>query len=123
MARIMASLFCLLLIDSAWAGNLGKSIDSLDAAAATMEAKIQLPPGAEPLKRYTRLYSVESIAGHEVLIAVYVLGWGDSVLKGSRVFLAPARMPGFYDGGCSVINVRYRLDTGQFLDVFCNGEA
>jgi hypothetical protein len=74
---------------------------------------IVLPKEAEPLKAYRRYYRRE---GGEVL-AVYVAGE-----KPGREWVPHQEAFSIHDGGCTVVNVRFEVQSKR-IDAFCNGEA
>ena len=81
----------------------------------TIELTIELPTGAYALDRYTRTY----MFGERKVLAIYTTHGQPGRVWVSR----PADFPVVFDGGCSVVNVAWDLETRSFLRVTCNGEA
>ena len=80
-----------------------------------IESTIELPAGAYDLDQYSRTY----MFGERKILAIYT-----SSGQPGRVWVSrPADFPMVFDGGCSVVNVVYDLETRTFLRVACNGSA
>lgn len=89
---------------------------------ASIEQRIVMPDGAEPLGDYTRTYS-RTAMGMPAEDG-YVYGVLDRVTPGPRFARwseAPVAEP--MDGGCSVIALRYSLARAAFDYIRCNGAA
>ena len=90
------------------------------AQAAQIEARYR-PPGwggvtAGPVDRYSRTYWRDAV-DQDVIVGQYVADAGAGRVR----LLASAKEAGFiFDGGCSVVNIRYRLSSGE-LDARCGG--
>ena len=78
-----------------------------------IEANIELPAGAHELEKYTRTY----MFGERKVLAIYTTHGRSGRSWVSR----PADFPVIFDGGCSVVNIVYDLETRSFLRVACNG--
>lgn len=84
-----------------------------------MEAALRLPEGAEPLDNYARYYAIEGAGGRREVRGVLV-----KRKDAAGVHLVKANsLPVLFDGGCSVVNVRYSPAEKKFLLVSCNGDA
>jgi hypothetical protein len=115
-----------------------------------IEAKLRLPPGAQPLGHYARFYAFDAPGK---VIAVYVVpeprdppgekceevtvdgksrpvacppphAWPPGVAAGRRRWVRNRReMPWIMDGGCLQISVTYDLKSGKIERATCNGYA
>jgi len=83
-----------------------------------IEASLHLPDGAAPLSSYTRYYAGTIKKGHRILLGHFEAGSG-------KVQIVPSvrDLPVVYDGGCSIVSIRYDVTAGRVLDLFCNGIA
>lgn len=82
-----------------------------------IEAGLEMPRG-HPLKTYRRYYSGEVSRGRHVVIAVF--------LKSNQpgVDVVPRdKLPRILDGGCSVMHLRYDVESQKVLMLICNGVA
>jgi len=79
----------------------------------TLEWNLVMPEGAGALGTYTRYYAERD----GMLIGIFVRGDdGIRIVPGGE-------LPLILDGGCSVVNLRYNLDTHKLTTIFCNGNA
>ena len=113
-----------------------------------LEAQMQLPKGAPPLDRYARYYAYKD---NNTVVGVYMIpmngpnpGDGcsemladmtskavpcpempnDDVPAGQRRWIENYRMlPSVHDGGCTIVNVTFRLSSLRVEHVTCNGLA
>lgn len=93
----------------AWAPTAGL-VDKIEAGLET--------PRGHPLQAYRRYYSGEVSGGHHVVIAVF--------LKSNHpgVEVVPRdKLPRILDGGCSVMHLRYDVESQKVLMLMCNGVA
>jgi hypothetical protein len=87
------------------------------ADVAAVEAKIELPKGAEPIAAYARYYSGVVVSGHRLVKGYYLRGFGRP-----GVYLKPYPDE-IDDGGCSVVTVYFDLTADRTAGAFCNGYA
>lgn len=95
--------------DCAWAPT-AELVDKI-------EAGLEIPRG-HPLQAYRRYYSGEVSGGHHVVTGVF--------LKSNHpgVEIVPRdKLPRILDGGCSVMHLRYDVDSQKVLMLICNGVA
>jgi len=111
-----------------------------------IEARISLPAGAWPLKKYARYYASDA---HGDVAAVYFVhregemqeaksfcAHGDvrvfpcgtepgtlrMIRNGQRVWLdSPDEFPGMSGGGCGEVDIHYHVKTDRFDTLECNG--
>ena len=85
---------------------------------AQIEAKIKMPKGTT-LAAYTRHYYGVVENKHRILIGVYIQS---DKFPGIRI--SPmAAVPKVLDAGCGVVNLKYDVNQGRTLAIFCNGNA
>jgi hypothetical protein len=83
-----------------------------------IETKIKMPKGTA-LNGYSRHYYGVVQSKHRILIGVYI-----QTDKSPGVKISPmATVPKVFDGGCGVVNLKYDVDQGRTLAIFCNGDA
>jgi hypothetical protein len=83
-----------------------------------VERKVRMPKGAAPLKTFTREYTGRIERGHRMIVGVYSGSSGEVVIAKSEQELYSA-----FDGGCSIVEVKYDLTSHRVIDAFCHGEA
>jgi|GEM_PF-6357543 len=118
------------------------SIVSTDTIGV-IEARVVLPPSAEPLEAYDRYYALERIGQHNLVHGVFLLrrSFGDvdrtgMVSLGSRPNVyrgASTDLPIVADGGCAVVSVVFDPVSSSFVQIeeesgaqftaVCNGLA
>lgn len=84
-----------------------------------IEAKLTLPRKAFPLSSYVRYYTGRIEKGHRILLGSFLhrpKSAGVRIISKDKMFYV-------YDGGCSVVTLKYDIDTNMLLSLFCNGEA
>jgi hypothetical protein len=86
---------------------------------ASLEKAIRLPMGARPLGQYRRFYAGKQAHNGRMIVAVLVL---DATKPGIDV-VDPTRLPVVFDGGCSVIDIEYDVESHMFKRVTCHGDA
>lgn len=84
-----------------------------------LEAEIILPPHSRPLGSYVRYYSMDSINGSPIWIGTFVYEDGHGRIK----VVPKNRQPMTFDGGCSVITVKYAIQSHTIMSLECNGYA
>ena len=84
-----------------------------------MEANLRLPDGADALESYVRYYAIEGAGGRREVRGVLVKRKNQTGVHLVKANALPVR----FDGGCSVVNVRYAPRDKKFLQVACNGDA
>ncbi len=108
-----------------------------------MEAGLHMPPGAAPLRRYVRLYTLDRAAtvddlpvttvrddvvlpeGRKIVVGVLVL---PSMFRNARLgapgvhIVEKSEMHQFFQGGCAVVNVVYDLSAKHTIASWCNYE-
>ena len=99
---------------------------------ARMEAVLKMPKGAIPLGAFDRFYTGVMVGkdgvpghvptGHRVIWAEYVLPNMHSMLPGLHIVPWDG-MPSIDDGGCSVVNAYYDVETARVAYIACNGYA
>lgn len=85
---------------------------------ADLESRLILPEGAMAMARYTRYYSGLETRNGLIIVARFVAGEDKAI-----VVDAEADLPGEFDGGCGIINIKYVVRRHRFIEVFCNGVA
>jgi len=85
---------------------------------AQIEAKIKMSKGTT-LAAYTRHYYGVVEESHRILIGVYIQTDKFPGVKISSM----AAVPKVLDGGCGVVNLKYDVNQGRTLAIFCNGDA
>jgi hypothetical protein len=88
----------------------------------TLERKVSLPNGADPLDSYQRYYAGENDRAGKVIHGRYV-GLTTLPRKGFISVVSPSKLPTIADGGCGVIDVIYSVPRSAVMSVACNGEA
>lgn len=91
----------------------------LKVTIAEIEKDLKLPGGSYPLSSYDRFYAKN--ATHDGIIHGVFRHRVD--LQGSIQIVPPSSLPVIFDGGCSVIRLRYSLVTHQVDYITCNGDA
>jgi len=109
-ALVAAGLLTLASQPQAYAGNAQTSLPDV---IGSLEWNLMMPEGAAALRAYTRYYAERD----GMLIGIFVRGE-----DGIRI-VSGGELPLIIDGGCSVVNLRYNLDTQRLAAIFCNGEA
>lgn len=82
----------------------------------TVEAELKMPEGTK-LASYARYYYGQFSNGHRMLIGEFVLG---SDAPGVHI-IAPSEAPKIFDGGCSLIDLKYDVEKKLVVDLSCNG--
>ncbi|WP_148667871.1 hypothetical protein [Mizugakiibacter sediminis] len=82
-----------------------------------IEAGLEMPRG-HPLQAYRRYYSGEASGGHHVVIAVFLKSDHPGVEVVPR-----DKLPRILDGGCSVMHLRYDVESQKVLMLICSGVA
>jgi hypothetical protein len=90
-----------------------------------IEKAVVLPSGAKPIENYARYYAAGS--ANKVMV-VYVIPPDEpqpyELRKGQRTWLTDYRLlPSINDGGCSVIEFSFDLQSSRVEHLLCNGEA
>lgn len=86
---------------------------------AVIEAEWKLPYRARPLADYKRYYAIDGRDGTPVLVGVHVQS-----AAGQGIYPVDLEgLPRIFDGGCSIIKLRYALATSTLLSISCNGHA
>jgi hypothetical protein len=83
-----------------------------------IEASLHLPDGAASLSSYTRYYAGTIKNGHRILLGHFEAGSGKV-----QIVRSVRELPVIYDGGCSIVSIRYDVTAERVLDLFCNGVA
>jgi hypothetical protein len=76
-----------------------------------------MPKGAKPIGAYTRHYEQGFDQGRRILFGLLTEG-GDK-----QIHIFGHNPPSPLDGGCSVVNLTFDLETGQVTMIGCNGLA
>ena len=84
---------------------------------AALEKAIRLPEGSEPLDQYRRFYAGNVAERKHIIVAVPELYPSDAAVK----IVDLAHLPFVFDGGCSVVDVQYEVESGSFRSVKCHG--
>lgn len=105
------------LLMSACTGSGAKHLGGAQLVK-TLEQQVKLPKDASPLADYTRYYTLTSDG---MLVGIYVKDFDGGDRQAHLV--SEREMPGFADGGCHVINVRYDPSANKVLWISCNGIA
>lgn len=105
---------------SAW--SLRSKVDQsagLKVTVAEMEKELRLPVGSYPLSSYDRFYA-KDLTQHGVIHGVF----RHRVGRQGEVRIVPSSsLPVIFDGGCSIIRLRYSIATQQVDYIACNGDA
>ncbi|MEM1133460.1 MAG: hypothetical protein AAGH53_11015 [Pseudomonadota bacterium] len=92
-----------------------------DILARNIERTITLPDGAYAMDEYARIYF---LASNGVVHALYITFEEPQFKVGKSVWVDDENaFPLILDGGCSVVSVVYKIETGSFISVCCNGVA
>jgi hypothetical protein len=108
-SRLMTSLKSLLLLACAQ-----PPVQSQDAFLDRIEAQIQLPEGARPLKAYSRSY-------FPVQNGAKIMGIYSTLSASGRRWVAQNPGPFIADGGCAIVTVIVDAVTGTIEQAQCNG--
>ncbi len=112
---------------------------------ATMEARAQMPRGAEALQAYDRYYAPQRIEDRNVVRGVFLLRSSFGDIDRAGMTAVPDRpnvyrgavedIPVVADGGCAVVTMYFDIESNHFLQLeadprdhltapsLCNGEA
>lgn len=91
-----------------------------NALIVELETTLILPNRAYQLNEYTRHYAFKKVKNTEYVFAVYVF---KRAKKGGIVITTFNKLPIIFDGGCSVIELKYSLHQKKIDSLFCHGEA
>jgi hypothetical protein len=86
---------------------------------AALENAIRLPDGSKPLGQYRRFYAGKVEDGKHMIVAIFKLDPSNAAVG----IVGLAHLPVVFDGGCSVVDVQYEVESRSFLDVRCGGVA
>ena len=81
-----------------------------------VETELKMPAGTK-LPSYARYYYGQVLQGHRMLMGEFVLG---SDAPGVHI-VTPEKVPKIFDGGCSLIDLKYDVVMNVVVDVSCNG--
>ena len=84
-----------------------------------LENAIRLPDGSKPLGQYRRFYAGKVEDGKHMIAAVFKLDPSNAAIR----VVDLAHLPVVFDGGCSVVDVQYEVESRSFLGVRCHGVA
>ena len=87
-------------------------------SVAYIESHVKLPKAAHRLGEYSRYYAQKG----GIVTGIYLLELEPAAPKGIHILESADDLPGWMDGGCSMITVTY-LPANHHLDAECNGEA
>ncbi|WP_308142792.1 hypothetical protein [Burkholderia pseudomallei] len=83
-----------------------------------VESALHMPPGTA-LNGYTRYYYGVFQHRHRLLMGIFVRDGDTPAVH----VTSPEKVPKLFEGGCNVVNVKYDVDAGKVLAIFCNGSA
>jgi hypothetical protein len=96
-----------------------RSVWKPDAAEIRqLEQALKLPSAATSIDHYSRYYTGIVDRGKLVIVGTLVSGLDKITIVDSLNDL-----PGILDGGCSVVNVEFDVQSRRFIKVYCNGVA
>jgi hypothetical protein len=75
------------------------------------------------LSTYARYYAGISENGHHLIVGELLTLVGDSRTAGVHIVAGEKDFPVIFDGGCSVMHIRYDVDTSQIISLICNGRG
>ncbi|WP_158755342.1 hypothetical protein [Dyella sp. S184] len=84
----------------------------------SVEASLTMPANTS-LRSYRRYYYGQVTHGHRLLMGTYVLSPNHAGVQ----IVSPAQSPKIFDGGCSIINMKYDVERKKVVSIFCNGAA
>lgn len=86
------------------------------AVVHKLEARIDMPDGAKPIRAFTRYYEPGFNHGRRVL-------FGLLTEDGDQQIHISGHAPISMDGGCSIVTLTYDVAKGQVMSIACNGVA
>lgn len=88
-----------------------------------IERKLRLPRGGYKLKHYVRYYWGTLEDGVPILNGEFYTPISDNE-EANKIFINDSEgPPAILDGGCSVINLRWNMASGELIALWCNGVA
>jgi hypothetical protein len=85
-----------------------------------IEKQLVLPPGSKLLEAYTRYYFGTSSGERQILGGTFL---HESREAGGVKIVNQADAPLIFDGGCTVVHLKYDIQDDKTVSIFCNGEA
>jgi hypothetical protein len=84
---------------------------------AALEEAIRLPEGSKALDQYRRFYAGKVDGRKHMIVAVLELDPSNAAIR----IVDLEHLPVVFDGGCSVVDVQYEVESGSFRSVRCHG--
>lgn len=84
-----------------------------------MEGLIAMPRGASAVNSYRRYYSGTTVGNSKIVTGTFV---AQGEVGGIKI-VKMKDQPQIFDGGCSVVNLKYEIDLKRVVSIFCNGSA
>jgi hypothetical protein len=118
------SVVCIAVICAVGASDLASEWMPTLADIASVEATLSMPEGSSSLKKYIRYYAGTVVKGHRVLLGHFERGPSATGADGEvRIAKSKEDLPVVFDGGCSIIFLRYDMTERRPLNFSCNGVA
>lgn len=99
--------------------SVGQEFVPSQGEITSLEKAIRLPEGSKPLGQYLRFYAGKVENGKHTIVAVLKLDPSRAAIR----IVDLAHLPVVFDGGCSVVDAQYEIESGSFYRVACNGVA
>lgn len=88
-----------------------------------IEQILELPSKDAKLEEYVRHYWGTMENGVAILNGQFHLPWGDEEKPNTIHINDPDGPPMIFDGGCSVVNLRWNMRLKKLIAIWCNGVA
>jgi hypothetical protein len=128
MRRSFAAAVCLIAIASIAPPAAAQSWTPDSKTVTALDVSVKVPGGYGhapiPLKKYLRYYAGATINGRRMIRGEFLLFDAfDSSKRPGIYIVAEDGLPSVFDGGCSVVNLLYDLETARIVSISCNGIA